>query len=375
MVGTKKFRDGHIPFEIGGMFHLQDFPRQGVDPWPVRRSFFGSGRAALIALCRRWIEAHSRARLLVPEYFCSEVVCYLRNGGIPIAFYADNPQRIGPELDRLPVSSSDMVLAVNYFGVRSSECWGAWRDGNPGIALIEDHTHDPQSRWARSSMADFAFASLRKTLPVPDGAIAWSPRDLPLPEVAPDRVNFASSLQLAAMLYKRRYLGYSETRPELKAAFLRLQERSEKELREFNNEAMSAWSLDHVRHGIPTAWRCRRERNVRSLLLRAPCIRGGKPLFTSWPAGHCPFNAVYVFDDERAREITRKRLVSAQVYTPVHWQLRYGGDVASVDLSKRILTIPLDFRCSEPGIRRIASILTESRSVQSADVSPCTLIS
>jgi len=367
-------RAGPIPHEIGGEFHLQDFPRQGLSPWPVRRSFFASGRAALTALCRRWIEAHSQARLLVPEYFCSEVLCYLRTRGIPVAFYTDNPQRSGPELERLPVSSCDMVMAVNYFGVRSSDGWSAWRNGNPGIALIENHTHDPQSRWARSSTADFAFASLRKTLPVPDGAIIWSPRDLPLPEAAPDGVTLASSLKLAAMLYKRSYLDYGETRPELKAAFLRLQERGEKEFAELNNGAISAWSLDLVCHGIPTAWRRRRERNVRSLLMHAPSVARGKPLFTSWPAGHCPFNAVYVFDNERAREVTRKRLISAQVYTPVHWHLRHGGE-ASLDLSKRILTIPLDFRCGEPDIVRIASILTESDPVQSADASPCTLIS
>jgi hypothetical protein len=367
-------RAGLIPHEIGGVFHLQDFHRLGSDPWPVRRSFFSSGRAALYALCRRWIETHSHARLWLPDYFCSEVVSSLCSWNIPVAFYADDPQRTGPGLSDLRVSAGDMVLAVNYFGVRLGDQWNAWRESTPSVALIEDHTHDPQSLWAQSSTADFAFASLRKTLPVPDGAIMWSPRDLPLPEAAPDCVTFASSLKLAAMLYKRRYLDYGETRPELKAAFLRLQQRSEKEFSELNNGAMSAWSLDLVCQGIPTAWRRRRERNVRSLLMRAPRVPGGEPLFTSWPVGHCPFNAVYVFDDERAREVTRKRLISSQVYTPVHWLLRYGGK-ASVDLSKRILTIPLDFRCDESGIARIAAILTESQPVQSADASPCTLIS
>ena len=357
-VGTTQLRATSIPHGIGGIFSLQDFPRKRLNPWPILRSFFASGRAALLALCRQWMEVHSQARLFVPEYFCSEVVCYLRSGGITVAFYTDNPQRVGPDFTSLTVSSWDMVLAVNYFGVRSSDGWTAWRDDNPEVAFIEDHTHDPQSLWARSSSADFAFASLRKTLPVPDGAITWSPRDLPLPEAVLGGVTFASSLQLAAMMHKRRYLDYGETRPELKHAFLRLQERSENELSELRNGAMSAWSLDHVCQGIPTAWRNRRERNVRSLLSLAPRVQDGQPLFTSWPAGHCPFNAVYVFDDEGTREVTRKRLISAHIYTPVHWQVQNGGE-ASVGLSKRILTIPLDFRCDDADIARIASILTE----------------
>ena len=351
----------HGGYEIGGEYHLHDRPCHGLDPWPARRSFFASGRAALYALCRRWVETHSHARLWLPDYFCSEVVVSLRSRKIPVASYTDDPQGAGPELSHLRVSPGDMVLAVNYFGVRSGDQWNAWRESTPSVILIEDHTHDPQSLWARSSTADFVFASLRKTLPLPDGAIAWSPRELSLPEAAPGGPPIGSSLKLAAMLYKRRYLDSGETLPSLKKTFLELQKRGEQILPEPNNEAISAWSLDFVCRGTPSLWRSRRERNVRSLLMRALSVPGGKPLFTSWPAGHCPFNAVYVFDDERAREITRRRLISAQVYTPVHWPLRHGGE-ASLDLSRRILTIPLDFRCGEPQIARIASILTESQS-------------
>lgn len=342
--------------EIGGEYHLHDFPCHGLDSWPARCSFFASGRAALDALCRRWIETHSHARLWLPDYFCPEVVSSLCSRNIPVAFYADDPQRTGPELSHLRVSPGDMVLAVNYFGVRSGDQWSAWRESTPSVALIEDHTHDPHSLWARSSTADFAFASLRKTLPIPDGAIAWSPRELALPEAAPGITPIGSSLKLAAMLYKRRYLESGETCPSLKRTFLELQKQGEQMLPEPNNEAISAWSLDLVCCGTPSLWRGRRERNVCSLLALAPRVDAGKPLFISWPAGHCPFNAVYVFEDEAARDRVRTRLIAAQVYTPVHWPLRGGGD-ASMHLSKRILTIPVDFRCDGPQIQRIAMLL------------------
>jgi len=345
-----------MPNEIGGEYHLRDFPGHGLDPWPTRRSFFASGRAALHALCRRWIKTHSHARLWMPDYFCSEVVSSLCSRNIPVAFYMDNPQRAGPALSHLRVSPGDMVLAVNYFGVRLGDHWSAWRESTPLVALIEDHTHDPQSLWARSSTADFAFASLRKTLPLPDGAIAWSPRELSLPEAAPDGPPIGSSLKLAAMLYKRRYLDSGETLLSLKETFLELQKRGEQILPEPNNEAISAWSLEVVCRGTPCLWRSRRERNVRSLLALAPSVHAGKPLFISWPAGHSPFNAVYVFEDEATRDRVRSRLIAAQVYTPVHWPLRDGGE-ASMHLSKRILTIPVDFRCGEPQIQRIAALL------------------
>jgi hypothetical protein len=167
------------------------------------------------------------------------------------------------------------------------------------------------------------------------------------------------------MLYKRRYLDSGETPPSLKETFLELQKRGEQILPGPNNEAISAWSLDLISRGAPSLWRSRRERNVRSLLALAPSVDAGKPLFVSWPAGHCPFNAVYVFEDEAARDRVRSRLIAAQVYTPVHWLLRDGGE-ASIDLSKRVLTIPVDFRCDEPQIARVASVLKHSELSEAA---------
>jgi hypothetical protein len=255
-----------------------------------------------------------------------------------------------------------MVLAVNYFGIRSGDHWSAWRAATSSVALVEDHTHDPQSLWSQSSTADFAFASLRKTLPIPDGAVAWSPREIPLPLAAPTGVPIGSSLKLAAMLLKCRYLDSGEVLPGLKQTFLEIQKRGEQLLADQNDEGMSAWSLDLIHRGTPATWRSRREYNVRSLFALAPgAADKGKPLFLSWPAGHCPFNAVYVFQDELARERVRHRLIEAQVYTPVHWPLQEGGAVA-VDLSRRILTIPVDFRCNDPQIHRIATLLNINES-------------
>lgn len=351
--------------EIGGEYHLDDFPCDDLGPWPARHSFFASGRAAVDALFRRWIEMHPHARLWLPDYFCSEVVSSLCSRNIPVAFYADDPQRAAPDLSHLRVSPGDMVLAVNYFGVRMGDQWSAWREATPSVALIEDHTHDPQSLWALSSTADFCFASLRKTLPLPDGAIAWSPRELVLPKADAGASPIGSSLKLAAMIYKRRYLGSCEASLSLKTTFLDLQKLSEQILAEPSNEAISTWSLDLVCRGMPNRWRRRREQNVRSLLELAPSVDGCKPLFVSWPFGHCPFNAVYVFEDEATRNRIRSRLIAAEVYTPIHWPLRDGGE-ASLGLSKRILTIPLDFRCGEPEIARIASILTASECSRTA---------
>ena len=74
------------------------------------------------------------------------------------------------------------MLAVNFFGIRKGKAWQDWLSQHKDIILIEDHTHDPFSTWAQQSTAHYAMASLRKTLPIPDGAILWSPQKMSLPK-------------------------------------------------------------------------------------------------------------------------------------------------------------------------------------------------
>jgi hypothetical protein len=188
--------------------------------------------------------------------------------------------------------------------------------------------------------------------------VLWSARDLRLPEASTEAPSYGSLLKIAAMLYKRRYLDTGETSAELKTAYLELQKAGEKEFTEMKGQAISPISYDLVFRGTPSIWRSRREDNVRALLARASSIDGGKPLFHRWPAGNCPFNAMYVFESEAIRNRMRKRLIDAQVYTPVHWPIEHGS-TAAMDLSQRLLTIPVDFRCTEQQIQRIASLLVE----------------
>ncbi len=65
-------------------------------------------------------------------------------------------------------------IAVEYFGLRS----GLRVHG--GDVLL-DRSHDPGATHVYDRQPDFCFASLRKTLPVPDGGAVWSVlgRELP----------------------------------------------------------------------------------------------------------------------------------------------------------------------------------------------------
>jgi len=342
------------PWEIGSEFHWPGVPQGPFHPWPEPHIMFSSGRDALLTVWRT-IQKDTNSVLHVPDYFCAEVVSWWENHGVIIRRYSDGPHKDAPDWETLTVSTGDAVLAVNFFGVREGNVWDEWRRVNKNIFLLEDHSHDPLSDWALNSKADYAFASLRKTFPTPDGATLWSPRSLPLPD-EPSFGDFCgSALKLAAMILKRDYLEGSNGR--IKEIFRGFQLDGERNLAASNSMAVSPWSRFLLASGCPLEWRKRRAENARiflNLISLHPSIRS---LFTVWPEKHCPFNAVLQFPSKNARDECRSSLIKSQVYPMIHWELSPESSVDSLQLASRIMTIPVDQRYNVEDMKRVASLL------------------
>jgi len=247
-----------------------------------------------------------------------------------------------------------VVLAVNYFGVRHGTSWRIWREQNKCV-LLEDHSHDPAGPWARHSAADYAFSSLRKTLPVPDGAILWSPRRLSLPSQSAEGSWIGAGVKLAAMVLKLEFLkGRCEA--ELKARFRWLQREGERLLEMQSVSAISPFSRECLSAGIPTAWRKKRAANVRALLKRLAHWHAARPLFSSWPENSTPLSAVFLFRSGAERDRYRALLANNNIYCPVHWPTSAQANPQVRDLSARLLTIPADHRYSMKDMERIARV-------------------
>ena len=139
-------------------------------PWTAEpHTLWGSGRHALRALLAWGSRAQGWRRLLIPSYFCQDVVPAVKSE-VDVAVYEHAPTELRPESCR-----------GRRWRCRSRGCdlWDAPAHeirGSP--VVVEDHSHDPSSPWAASSSAHYAVASLRKTMPLPDGGVLWSPQGL-----------------------------------------------------------------------------------------------------------------------------------------------------------------------------------------------------
>ena len=158
--------------EFGSDFHLIDsFLSKRAHLTDVYREvvLMADGRQCIVTL----IQQYGWKRMWMPEYFCYEVIATIaKQTGIEIVYYLDLPKgNDGMMVEALPYQNGDVLFRVNYFGMRDFRS-----NKNIPIPVIEDHSHDLLGHWALYSDADWCIASLRKTLPLPEGGMMWSPK-------------------------------------------------------------------------------------------------------------------------------------------------------------------------------------------------------
>ncbi|MCJ8282752.1 MAG: DegT/DnrJ/EryC1/StrS aminotransferase family protein [Rivularia sp. ALOHA_DT_140] len=351
-------------WEVGSEFDWSDdfiSPMGGTINLPSHYELFSTGCASLFGLekilnrnCDRRLKLH------LPSFFCMEAANKLEKV-FDIFWYRDLPNSKYPDFNTLNAACGDLVLAVNLFGIKSSQVWQDWLNSHDDIVLVEDHTHDPFSNWALQSQADYAMASLRKTLPIPDGAIIWSGRNRELPK-ASEYESDGAYKRLSAMLLKRAYLDGGNVN---KYTYRQLEIESQDSLDDVSNDKISAFSANVLSSLDIKRFRERREANIRHFLnlSLSEQNQNWQPLFDSWDNGSVPFNSIIVCRNRGIRDSLRKYLIDQNIYSPIHWHQTHNGmtsnDLEAIDLSNRILTIPTDQRYCLDDITKVVQIIHE----------------
>jgi hypothetical protein len=347
----------HDRWEVGSEFEWASIPDGPREPLPEPHVLFALAQHGLVAIIQHLAGGGPSPELWLPEYYCPPVVKAWQHAGIPLRTYVDDPLEPAPQFDTLRPRGGAVVLAVNFFGTRAGGPWRSWQAANDDVQLVEDHSHDPAGPWASSSTADYAFASLRKTLPIPDGGVVWSPAGHPLPQ-SPARTDLTgSSFKLAAMILKSEHLSGASLKG---ADYRELQTRGEATLLASRDLAIAPWSRMLIEPGIPMKWRERRRRNVEAFFELTGSDRRFRSALNKPEGRACPFNAVVVFAEPAERDAVQRVLVVNHVYPTVHWA-QPGAISARVRfLADRILTIPLDQRYDVVDVQRVVEIISSS---------------
>ena len=325
--------------EFGSDFHYIQ-PQEGCgntlyDCFP-QANLYADGRQALIHL----YHSQSWDRLWVPEYFCYDVIESLKQAGLDLRFYADYPGygEDNTTLDAIQNNGyfrpTDAVLRMNYFGTRSYRS----SEKLSVAAIIEDHTHDLIGGWARFSTADWCVASLRKTLPLPEGGILWSPLGLKLPEVPePSIINEQiAATRWESMRLKSRYLAGE---PVEKAAFRAGCVNTEAYFDTAPVCTLDKQSTEYLRNFDILDWYEQKRENWK--LLKDIKKNGVRVLYLENPACY-PFSLILLFDFIDDRDRVRKALIEKQVYPAILWNIPSPTEGDIFKISRGMLSIHCD---------------------------------
>lgn len=347
-------------WEHGSDFHCaqsETLSGKAEHPWNSGCEKYGSGRDALQALLLHGAQELGWRRVFVPSFFCQDVVAAMKCCGINLVLYSDAPREepVWPA----DIRAGDVIFVVNYFGLRRDLDTACLRE--LGAMVIEDHSHDPWSDWARTSTADYCLVALRKTLPLPEGGVIWSPRGgrLPRSYLVTATRHRAADAKRAGMLLKRLYL---QGQPVAKEEFRALLVAGEEEIAADDISGMTRTSKALLDWFPVIQWRDQRARNFRDLaqgLGKVP----GLSLLRPDHAECVPFNLTLVTDTASQCASLKRGLIARQIYPATLWSLKHpevpGTPERHVDLSRRILSLHCDNRYSGDDLRRVAANVIE----------------
>ena len=306
------------------------------------------GRQCIIELIRQ----HGWKRLWMPEYFCYEVIESIINcTGIDIAYYYDAPTLSNEDeaIESLPFEEGDALLRMNFFGLRKHRS-----NRHIPIPVIEDHSHNLLSPWALHSDADWCIASLRKTLPIPEGGILWSPKGHTFTQICQltTENQAVAKRRWEAMRLKAEYLyGNIEDKEEFRQKFIQTEEW-------FVHAATSLIDKDsksYIEQLDITIWQETKLRNWKMLQQ----MDGTK--YLSPENETCiPFSFVMLAKDEEERNRIRKRLIENALYPAILWNVPNSVCREVKDISRRMLSIHCDARYTESDIRNMRNIISKA---------------
>ncbi len=262
--------------------------------------------------------------ILFPSFICRTAVTPALGFTKNIRFYKIT-KKLEIDIDDLKEKideNTKAVLITHYFGLgRDIE---KVRSICKKIYLLEDCAHSLFSRYKEKlmgSFGDFAVFSLRKSLPIPEGAaLVVNNKDLEMP------VNEKRTFKLKYNLYrlgKISELIKKRIHFKLGKHYVRFEKKDVKKFKErrlyaapslyFKMCSLSKFILNHSNSKRIIE---QRRKNFSFLLKKFKNSKKVRPIFDELPEGVCPLSFPVLIEN---RDENRKRLWEQGVETDLHW--------------------------------------------------------
>lgn len=325
--------------EFGSDFHyISGFinPQNSIQKIYPNAEYFANGRHCILAIIKRF----KYQRIWIPEYFCSEVIDSIRRmSDIEIQFYNDNPlvRFSNKDLAKIKFRKGDVLFRVIYFGIEKDSITAS-------VPIIEDHSHSLFTNKAINSNADWCIASLRKTLPIAEGGILWSPKGLRLDEsIIENNVNIDLALQRwNAMKIKKDYLEDCDVAK--KDIFRKIFISTEEKFNDLPICRIDNDTLNFISKFDAINWYKQKLVNIQYLnSIVDTTIKQITNINNR-------FSFLLLCKNKEQRELLRQLLIQNNIYPAILWELPNSTSDYNKNISSRILSIHCDARYNHSDI-------------------------
>lgn len=335
--------------EFGSDFNLLDYPKGSNAPLRIKYNLYASGRQALKDI----VQSYDFNTIWIPTYYCGESTEFLYKLHPQIKRYSCIPTD-DPEVavSDLRLDPNDLLLRLNYFGLHG------FQDNSEILCkVIEDHSHNLKCEWVKKSNADWCFASLRKTLPIADGGVLWSPINLELPQQpeCSKQLEECMNKRYEAMRLKTEYLNGLDIQKE---TFLQLFHETEDNIDDLELSNISTKSHTILSDFNHKEWENRKLENFKTLLSQLK-LKHAECVLPQAEQMQTPFSLILLFKSKQARDDARAYLIQNQVYPAILWGDVVGEDMRAGDFSERMLSIHCDGRYSKYDMIDLSKILNK----------------
>lgn len=342
--------------EFGSDFYEFAYPRMGETVFnclPTETTnYYAAGRLTIEAL----VGIAGIQRLFVPTYFCGETLNRWRRTIPGIVYYDFVPgDRINNAISDIKFKKGDAILIVNYFGLGFSD-----KLQNNTAIIIEDHSHAPTGDAAMTSEADWCIASLRKALPVPDGAVLWSPKGHKLPKqpISVDKTELIMTRRWNAMQIKGEYIAGGCEEDRLKISFRDTFKETEEEFASLKQSDMSKVSYEILNNLDVERWQD--QRTVNWQILYHEIKKSDKyNILKPYSAFDTPFSLVLLFKKTASRDWVKQKMIEHKIYPAILWPIENPAFKSAKDFSDRMLSVHCDGRYTVPEIFNLSDRINE----------------
>jgi hypothetical protein len=298
------------------------------------------------------MEEGVRKHIYLPDYICDSVYKICQKAGFKFSFYSVNDD-LTVNLNRIRalIMERSVILFVNYFGiVDNQQAISQLKREIPNMIVVLDNVQAPY-KMREDTDADFCFTSLRKSFPLPDGAVVATERK-GLRQY--DQTAKFSEYKIAASILKS-YKKHGYYNDDI---YLELYRKGEDLVTNDISKAPSKFTIENWPKIDISRMAYLRRRNAK-VILNGLTELGISPICQVHKDDVPLFLPIAI----RNRNKLRKAMFAQNIFLPIHWpiademreKMPHGSYLADQELS-----IIVDPRYTEDDMNRILQVLREN---------------